>query len=496
MALQGYTLPQNRYIEQQAAVAPAPPIAGPELGLPALNDAYANVQGVTDEFINTVGQIKAYAHDMAKTYGIDVTKPDYSQPGGGQPYRTFQELTAKSIMTGNDLKESMRRNTLDEAAQRAGTFIGSPEFDPTEQMSSQIDISQRGTPTALLPEVKQASDALMRVYDSKSAAERATLAFKKPLVDKLQALIQADPQNAAFYQRQIDALPDAIYQPHIFVPSSGDAGRTEKRQAIVDLYKRTTNLIKGAWEEGSYETTLDENFNPIFKNTELSGMSLGSKDFVVKKQKKTYPLILESITSKDGKMYMNFVQPEEAQKDNFEIPSEEITGTKGDLFLKRAIEKGKGLGVNTTELVTALKEAGLYTETGSKDDEVVRKDLILKAPPKENIKKAVDSLKTIMSLSKGGEVLNTTLPNGQQIQVTKKSNLLGTKFEITIDGTSSTGNMDDAIRLLREFGYFNQYLQAPEEAAAQPSAPQLERLPNETEGAYQLRLLRAKQAKK
>lgn len=467
-----YRIPQGRYINQQAIPVQAQPAAEPELGLPNLNDNYANVRGISDEFYNTVGQIKSYAHDLAKNYGIDVTKPDYSQAGGGQPFRTFQELTAKATMLGNDLKESMRRNTLDEAAIRAGTFLQNPDFDPTTQMSSQVDAQQRGTSTDLLPEVKVAANALSRVYDTQSGAARATASFKQPLVQKLQQLISTDPENAAFYQRQINALPDAIYEPPIFAPRAGEEGKTQKRQAIVDLYKRTTNLIKGAWDEGTFDTTLDENFKPIFKNTELSGMSLGNKDFVVKKQKKTYPLTVDSIISKDGKMFLRFVQPEEARNDNFSIPDEEITGTKGDLFLKRVIEKGKGLGVNTTELVTALKEADLYSETGSKDDKVVRKDLIKGSNTFDTsrLDKAVDAVKKSMKETKRGPVYRGTLPSGQQIEVIKNNPLIGSvNYTVSIDGDGETYSEKDALSKMREYGVFNEFLMMNQPNQSAPS---------------------------
>lgn len=489
MALQGYVLPQNRYIEPQPAVAPATPLAGPELGLPALTDNYANVQGITDEFIDTVGQLKTYAHDMAKTYGIDVTRPDIGRPGGGQPYRTFQELSAKAIMTGGDLKRRAKENEAINKGVLEGTVIGQGDY---EQAPLETSIQDRAVSVKLLPEVEAAARTLMKGFDTPGAATRADAAFRQPLVDKLTALIQNDPQNAVFYQRQIDALPHAVYEPPVFAPSTTAAGKAQKEEAIVDLYKRTTNLIKGAFEEGNYETELDENFNPVFVNRELSGTPLGEKSFVVKNQNKKYQLIADGIEIRDGKVFLTFQQPEEAKKDKFVIPAEDITGTRGDLFLKRMIQYNKGIGVNTTELVTALKNAKLYAETGSKDDEVVRKDLVRTSADASDVKKAVQDLKTIMSLSKGGEILNTTLPNGQQVKVSKRSNILGTKYDISIDGTTGTGDLDFITDQLREAGYFNQYIKTP--VQEQQAESQADRLPNETEGAYRLRLLRAKQA--
>jgi len=171
-----YALPQQRYIGQQAAGA-APAGVAPQIGLPDLNDDYANVQGITDEFINTVGQLKSYTHDMAKKYKIDVTEPDYAQPGGGQPYRTFQELSAKAILTGKDLKKRMTDNTAIQTGYLKGEVLPRGDY---ENAPLDASIQERATPLNILEDVRLAAQALSRPYDTKAGADRANLTIRAP----------------------------------------------------------------------------------------------------------------------------------------------------------------------------------------------------------------------------------------------------------------------------------------------------------------------------
>jgi len=470
-----YALPQQRYLGQQAAGA-APAGVAPQIGLPDLNDDYANVQGITDEFINTVGQLKSYTHDMAKKYKIDVTEPDYAQPGGGQPYRTFQELSAKAILTGKDLKKRMTDNQQIQKGVLDGTVLAQGDY---ENAPLDASIQERAVSTTLLPEVRQASEALLRSYDTRAGAQRANQTYKAPLVNKLTAAMEADPANAAFYQRQIDALPDATYEPVQFNPNTGGgAGKAEKKQSIIDLYRRTTNLIKGAFDADTYDTTIDENFEPVSTNTELSGTPLGKKAFVVKKQKKEYPLVIDAIVRRGDKMYIKYQQPEEAISDKFKIEDEEITGTKGDLFLKRLIQHNKGIGINTTELVTALREAGLYEGTGSKDDMVVEKDKIRSfGDSKKKIAEARAALKSDLKALPFNEdkAVEIITPNGQNVQVYKTSgrfNWNTPKYTVYVDGEETTDELTDVEteNWLREnTDYFNSMVNESRIPSADPA---------------------------
>src|SRR5690606_30736161 len=98
-----YALPDNRYI------APSAPVQAPEQGatpffsIPKVDDDLDYVEGLTDRFYNLRGKVEAYATDMWKKYGIDVTQPDYSQPdsGGGIPFKTYQKLATDLLMTAN-----------------------------------------------------------------------------------------------------------------------------------------------------------------------------------------------------------------------------------------------------------------------------------------------------------------------------------------------------------------------------------------------------------
>lgn len=267
---QNFRLPQNRYIGQQPGLAPAAAGAPVNIPLPNTQDAYADVQGVNDEFVDTVGQLRSYTQDMSKRYGIDVTQPDYAQPGGGQPYRTFQELAAKATMTANDLKQRMKENAAIQAGQLSGTILPQGDY---ENADLGTPLSERAVSTTLLPEVQKAAQSLSLTYDTPQGAARATASFKKPLVEKLTALRDSDPQNAAFYQRQIDALPDAIYEPVQFSPSAIAGGSKKNYEA--EALKEISNQALGRWSAGQFAEDVDNDGNPILISKAKEGQRYG-----------------------------------------------------------------------------------------------------------------------------------------------------------------------------------------------------------------------------
>jgi hypothetical protein len=338
-------------------------------------------------------------------------------------------------------------------------------FDPRTQFASQMNPQEVYFNKQLLPEVEFVNKQLIDNYYTQGDVNRANALGQAKIQELTTRMSQAaTPAQKAQIQFNIDAIGDAMRQTGLSqlkpkTPTAGD----NKKVAAVDLYKRVTNTIKNAWEPSAFTALVDKDFNPSLVNSELSGTSLGSKPFVVKNQKKEYPLTVESIIAKDGKTYVRYVQPEEAKKDKYTIQDEDITGTKGDLFIKRIIENNKGLGLTTADLVTALKEVDLYGNTGSKDEKVVNTDLVrdtkglkkVVQAERQNLKDRLDSMQPNSSLA-------PILPSGDTLEIKRDTGLLtfGKKFVVLLNGKPvSSGLTPDKVEgVLRDMGYFDQFV--------------------------------------
>lgn len=483
MALQGYLLPQNRYIDQPVAAPVANQVAQPALALPALTDNYANVQGVTDEFINTVGQLKSYAHDMAKTYGIDVTKPDYSQPGGGQPYRTFQELSAKSIMTGNDLKARMVQNQLMDKGVIEGKWRN---VENPDEVPLGADISQRGYNIGLDPDV----DAVVkRTQTGNFYTERDAQNYNTQVVMKKRDEWQKKADNAKsetekkYAELQVAALTDAVKEtyPGLLIPRGGDG----KKSSGAILIKEITNLAQGRWKPGDYTKIRDKNGDVIFVNKARNGQPYGDFPYTTgtgpnRQEKKVKRIIDRWVKRPDGSVWLEFRQTEKGQ----DIPAERVddtnSGSVASVFFSNVASYGKALEDAQSE--------GWVDDAGFVDYDKVPSEGYT-TPDTESERVKTEAAKNIVrvGLKTATKSKPLVLKVGEK-KIEIKPNWRGGGHYIEVDGEELDENLseEEIFEYLQKEGYFDQALNS--EAS--------DRLPNETEGAYQLRLLRAKQAKK
>jgi len=99
--VQGGGFIQPGQAEMEATQAFAPANAQPML--PDLNQDMAYKEKINDHLFNSYATLKRFTEDM-NSKGIDVTKPDYSQPGGGELFKTYKKMEADIYMTAEDLK--------------------------------------------------------------------------------------------------------------------------------------------------------------------------------------------------------------------------------------------------------------------------------------------------------------------------------------------------------------------------------------------------------
>jgi hypothetical protein len=518
---QTYLLPQNRFIQPGAQAQPVVP-GQSNFNLPeAQVGGLAFVEGLTDKYYDLRGQIENYALSMQKDYNIDVTRPDPSQPGGGIPFKTFNKLSTELLVTANDLKNSMTRDTADEAGIRAGTFIRAQNYDPSQQLSSRSPIEERGFATDLLPEVTQANAILKTDVHTRADYNRFKTQVLDPVTQKLRdQMTTASPAEREYLQRNIDALVQQPQTTPYAAFQSAYGGGSRKPTIEIDILKDTTNLAQGRWGEGTFSRSTDSDGNPILINRKREGEQYGEfvyTDPKTKSQKRIPRVIDRWVKRGDGSIQLEFKKGDQGE----EIPSEIVSDKRGDAVTSVLISSNPKYG-SVTKMYEAAREYGITDDTGSVVNEYLLGET--QSPDLSGDQAAIDSEKErirqgvrALPIKFTGERPFVELRSKDGDQVMVKKGLTGkyyvevvpkqqVDFAKTLKGYSKgsekqlkgkeikSGLTEDQLMeyLSKEVeGYYDQFMGQSE----QPSQS-TEKLPNETQAAYDLRMIRARRQQK
>lgn len=225
--------------EQDQVAAPAPVEYGGYL--PEQKDPLAVREGLTDAYYNNYATLQAVVKD-ALAKGLNPFEPDYSEDnGGGLAFKTFQRAQANLLHSANALRgeyqaEQQMRPILARGDARVKQGVDTSGLymnDPNNFYS-----------TALDPIVTEANKELGDARYTQRDSAALNQAVRDPRVQRFQQLIQSDPQNAEYYQRQIDGLlqntPQTAYQQ--LIPRAGRGGLTQedvsRRAELIRQVKR------------------------------------------------------------------------------------------------------------------------------------------------------------------------------------------------------------------------------------------------------------------
>ncbi len=515
-----YTAPTNRYIGQPAPAAQSEAGAAPQLALPGISgaqDQYANVQGTTDEFYNTVGQIKQYASDMWKTYGIDVTRPDLSQPGGGQPFKTFQELSAKSIMTSNDLKERMKQNQMIDASVLSGT---AREVEGSREAPLGTPLQERAFALNLDPDIKEIATRLRENVYSPTDAANLNKVLYQPKVKELESQIKAAEKAGDFAEvgrlnMNLSALRAAVPQTHAAYFSQDaakDRDAAKKKNYEAEALKEISNIALGRWSPGQYEEETDANGNVILINRTKEGQGYGSilheTGSGLKKQTKTIERKIDHFEKKaNGEVWVHF-KPAKEDGAKIEFKPERTDNQNPGGVVSTFFDSNKGLGNYSTALGQARDmgwtDASGYISPTSLPFEAIADAGSLKEKNKivaATVNTVLDNFEADLnkwSASSEKEPIEFTVGD-KKLEI--KKGFRG-RYIVENGEEVATGLTNKEVKEYIKNNYKKQLSSdilkdvnnPPQQTPTTPAPDQ--KLPNETEGAYQLRLLRAKQAKK
>jgi|GEM_PF-5050267 len=354
-----YAIPQKFIGRQPQQVQQAPDLPADDSDFSDVKqgDYLAHVEGLSDQYFNVTGLIREFAHDQAKK-GIDVTQPDYSQPGGGELFKTYQKLAAVLKHTANDLANSNDIDKTMQKLQAEGKVTQNPGFDPRQQMSATMSPNQMYTSTDLNQTTQNAATDLGQAYYTNADAQAKNQTVRNPLIDFYQKRMQEDPGNAQYYANQIAALPKATAQTAYqqLIPHGGGGSKVPPG---VSVLKKITNLSSGVWSDGSYKPVVVGS-KTYLENKEMTGESLGQYMSTDKKGNVSYKpkIISRWLKNPDtGEVEIEYQDPE--------VPNDVVSGSPGSTATNFIANNPKyGDVAKTMDIANSL---GILDEAGNVD---------------------------------------------------------------------------------------------------------------------------------
>lgn len=459
-----YNIPQQFLQPQQFGAAQAPTPVQSQNILPENPQNLADtMDGLTQQYLTIGGTIDAFARDMARR-GIDVFAPDISQPGGGQPFQTMQQLKAALLYAANNLQNKQREREILLPFQARGDIMSLPGAQET---SGYQPFNERFVNTGLDPQVQQVNQQLSRDFLTAADAARANQQIAEPLRQYYRDLIRDDPANAPYYQRQLAAIGTAVHR----TPASAfNPPRSTGKTFEGEFLRRVTNLSQGAWPEGSYQVGTYKG-NPVLINKTFAGERMGEAEVVqngkvVKKDR----IIKQWIKTPNGQVIIEFVDPN--------IPPVTVSGVAGDAVAAQIMSSNPKYG-DVGKMYEAARQQG-FMDFGGVRNEVFTPGNIeelnqqqqaalsaYSAQISQGRQQVLQTLQELASQSNpwiGNRTITITLPDGRTLKIGKHRS--GGTFYIDNAGEFfgqpvENQTAEGIIAILDSLGYFQQFLQAP-----------------------------------
>ena len=369
---------KGAFIQPPAAPEPFAPAEG-QAQLPQMNEDLAYVSGLTDKYYDTYGQLKSYVQDM-NAKGIDVTKPDYTDPSRMELFKTYKLLEANVMTTANQLKQQQKILTTLRPLEAQDKFRFLPGVNPNEQLITGKPMSDIGYSTELLPEVENANKKLSEGLTTEGDVERYRWTYldeKNPqsVMTQLKSQLGAaqTPADKARIQNNINALLDPVRRADPALIRQDQkirlSGTDENK---IGLIKKIESIRLGNLEPKQYGFSYDKDGNVSATTKQLEGLNFGS--YEDKKMTETG----ESVKNVDRIISNIRVYPNNRVVFEFKntengtvIPPEEVSSQSGEVILSKLIESNPRAFGSGSKLYEAMNKLGFVTDAGSLDTEAL-----------------------------------------------------------------------------------------------------------------------------
>jgi hypothetical protein len=241
-----YQIP-GQFINPQQPAAPVglPPVqsGGNYQQAAEGNDLLANRGKLTEDYYNNYGALDSYSKEMARQ-GINVFQPDYTQPGGGQPFQIAQQIQASVLHAANALKGEFESQQTLAPYEAKGDIRRKQGVDPNSLMYSD---AQNFYGTDEDPRIKEANlrnrEATYTAADSRRVNAQTSQALAAIDQEVANGIISAEEGE---YKKGALIANVNTTNPYAFRPTPYDQKTADREKNVkqrVELIKQLKNGV-------------------------------------------------------------------------------------------------------------------------------------------------------------------------------------------------------------------------------------------------------------
>lgn len=350
-----YEIPQ-RFLQSPGGGAQGSPQSIPNQGSAqpsgGKGDLLAEREQLTDDYYNNYGTLDSYAKDMAKK-GINVFEPDYSQPGGGEAFKTFQRMQANVLHSANALKTEFEMEKETRKAEAEGKVRMEPGADRNGLYYSK---PENFYSTALSPGVLEANKMLGDQFGTQGEADKANTTVRDQQLFHLKEVkktLEKEGKSTTQVDNDIHALLTATnINPALAAAFTRASKSGSGAKYDTSIFKKMYNIGSGSWAPGTYTVKPHAGAGAVWEFDELKGDNYGTYRDTSNPEK---PVLKEKIIKdlyanpKDHKVYVRFQDsaiPDEAIDDPYHFAREVISNNAkhGDFARTMRAVYDEGMG--------------------------------------------------------------------------------------------------------------------------------------------------------
>jgi len=340
-------------IPQPSQMAEESVTSDPEVGQYDKNDLLANRSKLTQDVYENMSILRNYAQELAKK-GIDVTKPDFTQEGGGPEHLAYLKLDAAVKHATNALKneylaeqqlrplEAEGKIRFNQGVDRSGNYMQNPEnYYSTAPLENVKEANIRGRENSYTPQDQARINAVIA-----REAEQIDEQVRQGYLSK-----EAGNLQKSYLVNNAYTTPASAFS---------DSGRgSGKNDFQIGLLRKYTNLSQGVWNPGTYtKKVIDGKVYLI--NEDGRGDSVGKYQAGV--DSNGNPVIKDKIV-KWWRLDPATNQVEIEFTDN-KIPSEIVSNKSGDAVTRDFVSSNPKYG-SVDKFMETARNQGLLDSTGS-----------------------------------------------------------------------------------------------------------------------------------
>ena len=494
-----YRLNFPQYQQPQEQSQGQPPVGNYE-ELAMSKDPLANREKLTADYYDNYAALQEFMKDAFRN-GIDPLAPDFSQPGGGLAHQTFLKAKANLMYAANALRGEY------EAEDQLRPYIAQGKVRMNQGVDPQQDMwasQNQFYSTEPLPFVQNANAFSKENTYTQRDENRFNQSYYDPAsqqIDQMVAAGQLSPEEGALQKASLQ------HNVHTTYPGLLQPKEAKETKSLLPFYQNVTNITRGLFEPNAKDT-IYRGKNWVVSNA-LSGDIFGEENLEKydklgnKTISKAPKVIKDVIKDKSGDVYLRF-------KDDQFDPIK-VSDMPPDQVFRILVESngGKYGGAGSIpQFYQELQKSGLMNQNFSTEPNTVfgqqTPNAIQQTTPVERFKRLEQDFKTKYDKVVKGDLsrFNIKVPNGPTYSFTyddDKGYYLENWKEFGLDKETIPKNLsyEDFIKFLDDNDILNKiYNKDTVKKVTDGQSNTIEKLPNETQAEYDLRVIRARRNSK